>query len=98
MAGWGSRLRPHTLTIPKPMLPIAGKSIVQSLVEGLVQSSDQKIEDIVFIIRADFGKAIETELLALPKMLVAKATSDTRMFRWAPRMPFCAPAIFWKEM
>ena len=44
MAGWGSRLRPHTLTIPKPMVPIAGKPIVQRLVEGLAQSIDEKIE------------------------------------------------------
>lgn len=65
MAGWGSRLRPHTLTVPKPMLPIAGKSIVQRLVEGLVHSTHQKIDDIVFIIRQDFGKAIETELLGI---------------------------------
>ena len=28
MAGLGKRLRPHTLTVPKPLLPIAGKAIV----------------------------------------------------------------------
>lgn len=63
MAGWGTRLRPHTLTIPKPMLPIAGKPIVQRLVEDLIKSSTEAVEDIVFIIREDFGKAIETQLL-----------------------------------
>jgi len=35
MAGMGKRMRPHTLTIPKPLIPIAGKSIVQRLVEDL---------------------------------------------------------------
>ena len=39
MAGRGSRLRPHTLTVPKPLIPIAGKPIVQRLVEGDVQTS-----------------------------------------------------------
>ena len=29
MAGIGSRLRPHTLTVPKPLVPVAGKPIVQ---------------------------------------------------------------------
>ncbi len=67
MAGWGSRLRPHTLTIPKPMLPIAGKPIVERLVNDLIKSTDEKIEDIVFIIREDFGKAVEEKLLQIAK-------------------------------
>lgn len=67
MAGWGTRLRPHTLTIPKPMLPVAGKPIVQRLVEDLMKSTTEKVEDIVFIIREDFGKGIEEQLLAVAK-------------------------------
>ena len=35
MAGRGSRLRPHTLTVPKPLVHVAGKPIVQHLVEDL---------------------------------------------------------------
>jgi glucose-1-phosphate thymidylyltransferase len=65
MAGWGSRLRPHTLTIPKPMLPIAGKPIVERLVHDLMKSTEQKIEDIVFVIREDFGKVVEEKLLQI---------------------------------
>lgn len=65
MAGWGTRLRPHTLTIPKPMLPIAGKPIVQRLVEDLMKSVDEKVENIVFIIREDFGTEIPKQLLAI---------------------------------
>ncbi len=65
MAGWGTRLRPHTLTIPKPMLPIAGKPIVQRLVEDLMKSVDEKVENIVFIIREDFGATIPKQLLAI---------------------------------
>lgn len=67
MAGWGTRLRPHTLTIPKPMLPVAGKPMVQRLVEDLVKSTDQKIDDIIFVIREDFGKVIPEQLLAIAK-------------------------------
>ena len=74
MAGWGTRLRPHTLTIPKPMLPVAGKPIVQRLVEDLINSTDQKIEDIVFIIREDFGKSIEARLLEIAEAAGSKGT------------------------
>ena len=37
MAGRGSRLRPHTLTVPKPLIPIAGKPIVHRLVEDIAK-------------------------------------------------------------
>jgi len=69
MAGWGTRLRPHTLTIPKPMLPIAGKPIVQRLVEDLIKSTDDKVDNIVFVIREDFGKKIEEQLNGIAQSL-----------------------------
>ena len=50
MAGIGSRLRPHTLTVPKPLTVIAGKPIVQRLVEDITSVVDQKIDEIAFII------------------------------------------------
>ena len=43
MAGIGSRLRPHTLTIPKPLTVIAGKPIVQILVEDITSVVNQPI-------------------------------------------------------
>jgi len=33
MAGLGKRMRPHTLTTAKPLLPIAGRPIVERLME-----------------------------------------------------------------
>ena len=69
MAGWGTRLRPHTLTIPKPMLPIAGKPIVLRLVEDLIKTTDEKIDNIVFIIREDFGSKIKDQLLSMSETL-----------------------------
>ncbi len=50
MAGIGSRLRPHTLTTPKPLTLIAGKPIVQRLVEDIAQVVNQKIDEIAFVI------------------------------------------------
>lgn len=73
MAGRGSRLRPHTLTIPKPLLPIAGKPIVQRLVEDIVKVCTEPVDEIAFII-GDFGIETEKELLAIAKNLGAKGT------------------------
>ena len=62
MAGRGSRLRPHTLTIPKPLVPVGGKPIVHRLVEDISKILTSKIVNIVFII-GDFGAETEKELL-----------------------------------
>jgi len=71
MAGRGSRLRPHTLTVPKPLVPIAGKPIVQRLVEDIVEMTNEKVDNIGFII-GDFGKAVENELLDIAHRAGAK--------------------------
>ena len=44
MAGMGKRMRPHTLTVPKPLIKIAGKTIVRRLVEEIAKVSGEKIE------------------------------------------------------
>ncbi|MDN6280231.1 MAG: nucleotidyltransferase [Psychroflexus sp.] len=72
MAGRGSRLRPHTLTVPKPLIPIAGKPIVQRLVEDIAGVLDEKIDEIAFIISEDFGQEIENKLTEIAKSLNAK--------------------------
>jgi glucose-1-phosphate thymidylyltransferase len=74
MAGRGSRLRPHTLTIPKPLIPIAGKPIVHRLVEDIAKVINQPIEEIAFIIHKDFGKQVEEDLIAIAEKLGSKGT------------------------
>ena len=74
MAGRGSRLRPHTLTVPKPLIPIAGKPIVHRLVEDIANVINQDIEEIAFIIHKDFGTQVETDLIAIAKKLGSKGT------------------------
>ena len=73
MAGMGKRLRPHTLTTPKPLLPIAGKPIVQRLVEDLARSCEEQIEELAFIV-GDFGEEAETRLHSIAKAIGAKAS------------------------
>lgn len=74
MAGRGSRLRPHTLTVPKPLIPIAGKPIVHRLVEDIAAVLNQKIEEIAFIVSRDFGTEVEHDLVAIAEKLGAKGT------------------------
>lgn len=74
MAGRGSRLRPHTLTIPKPLIPIAGKPIVHRLVEDIAEVIGQKIDEIAFIIHESFGKQVEKDLIAIAEKLGSKGT------------------------
>lgn len=71
MAGRGTRLRPHTLVTPKPLLPVAGKPIVQRLVEDIVQTLGTKIDHIGFII-GDFGSETEQQLLAVAEQAGAQ--------------------------
>lgn len=71
MAGMGKRMRPHTLTIPKPLIPVAGKPIVQRLAEDIVKISQEKIEEIAFII-GDFGAEVESRLIKIAENLGAK--------------------------
>ncbi len=74
MAGRGSRLRPHTLTVPKPLIPIAGKPIVQRLVEDIVSvCGDKKVDEIAFII-GDFGDQVEADLKKVAENLGAKGS------------------------
>lgn len=74
MAGRGSRLRPHTLTVPKPLIPIAGKPIVHRLVEDIAGVLNQKIDEIAFIIHKDFGDQVPKDLIAIAEKLGAKGT------------------------
>ena len=74
MAGRGSRLRPHTLTIPKPLIPVAGKPIVHRLVEDIAGVLNQKIDEVAFIIHESFGKKVEEDLIAIAQKLGAKGT------------------------
>lgn len=72
MAGIGSRLRPHTLTIPKPLTLIAGKPIVQRLVEDIVKVVDQKVEEIAFVIGPSFPADTEAKLMGIAAELHAE--------------------------
>lgn len=47
VAGIGTRLRPHTYTQPKPLMPVAGKPIICFIIDKLAETG---IKDFVFVI------------------------------------------------
>ena len=71
MAGIGKRMRPHTLTLPKPLIPIAGQPIVKRLAEEITKVSKSKVEEIAFIV-GRFGEEVEKTLLKIAKDLGSK--------------------------
>ncbi|MCE3229466.1 MAG: glucose-phosphate thymidyltransferase [Bacteroidetes bacterium] len=74
MAGKGKRMRPHTLTTAKPLIPVAGKPIVQRLVEDITKVCGQKVNEIAFIIGPDFGKEVEQSLVKVAESQGAKGS------------------------
>lgn len=76
MAGRGSRLRPHSLTVPKPLIPVAGQPIVHRLVKDIAKVLKQPIEEVAFVLGdpAFFGDDVVESLTELAEDLGAKAS------------------------
>ncbi len=73
MAGAGKRMRPHTLTTPKPLLPVGGKPIVQRLVEDLAAMCAEPVNEIAFV-TGRFGEEAEKHLIEVAEKLGAKGS------------------------
>jgi len=76
MAGRGSRLRPHTLTVPKPLVPVAGQPIVHRLVKDIAEVVKTPVEEVAFILGdpAFFGDDVVQSLTELAEGLGARAS------------------------
>ena len=94
MAGLGKRMRPHTLTVPKPLLPIAGKPIVHRLVEDIAKVCPEKIDYIGFIIHPSFGKDVEESLKGIAKEVGAEG----KIFYQEQAMGTSHALLFAKEL
>jgi glucose-1-phosphate thymidylyltransferase len=73
MAGMGKRMRPHTLVTPKPLITFAGKPMVHHIVEELVKTCQEPVEEIAFI-TGDFGKEVESNLIDVAAQVGARGT------------------------
>lgn len=74
MAGKGKRMRPHTLTTAKPLIPVGGKPIVQRLVEDITKVCGEKVDEIAFVIGPDFGSEVEQNLVKVAESQGAKGS------------------------
>jgi glucose-1-phosphate thymidylyltransferase len=73
MAGKGTRLRPHSLTTPKPLLPVAGISIVERIVLTFNRTINRSVDEIAFVL-GDFGDDVKKDLAEMAARQGAKAS------------------------
>ncbi len=94
MAGLGKRLRPHTLTTAKPLLPVAGKPIVHRLVEDIARVCPEKVENIGFIIHPSFGKQVEEDL----RQVAAAVGAQGKIYYQEQALGISHAVLFAKEI
>ena len=76
LAGKGTRLRPHTHTVPKPLLRVAGKAVLEYVVEDILGRLD--VEELVFI-TGHLKEQVEThvrESYDVPAVFVEQKVQD----------------------
>ncbi len=66
MAGRGTRLRPHSLTTPKPLLPVAGPILIERIIQSFIESLDSELTEIGFVL-GDFGQEVEVRLAKMTR-------------------------------
>ncbi len=59
VAGFGTRLRPHTLTKPKVLMSVAGKPMIHHIIEQLIS---EKLVDSIILVTGFMGNKIEKYL------------------------------------
>ncbi len=56
MAGWGTRMRPHTWSKPKPLVSVAGKTSLEHLLDMFKSLPDPQNAEYVFIVGPYLGE------------------------------------------
>jgi glucose-1-phosphate thymidylyltransferase len=77
LAGKGTRLRPHTHLVPKPMLKIAGKPVMAYILEDLEKLGN--VEEVVYItghLKEKVEEYTRTEFSRLPAVFVEQTVQD----------------------
>jgi glucose-1-phosphate thymidylyltransferase len=56
MAGWGTRMRPHTWSKPKPLVSVAGKTSLEHLLDMFKSLPDPENAEFIFIVGPYLGE------------------------------------------
>ena len=63
MAGWGTRMRPHTWSKPKPLVAVAGQTALEHLMKLFESLPETQQVEYVFIVGPYLG---ETQIPSFP--------------------------------
>lgn len=74
MAGRGTRLRPHTHVTPKPLLPVAGRTMVERIVETFAGALPRGFDEAVFVLGPDFGDGVRDQLTGIASRFGIRAS------------------------
>jgi glucose-1-phosphate thymidylyltransferase len=77
LAGKGTRLRPHTHLVPKPMLKIAGKPVMAYILEDLQKLGN--VEQVVYVtghLKEKVEEYTKKEFASLPAVFVEQTVQD----------------------
>ena len=101
MAGFGTRLRPHTWDVPKPLVPLAGKTMIDHVLDRLLVLEPEEIICIVGYLGDQIERYIKgrydvpTRFVQQPEMLgQADAIIRTREFVDGDALIMFADTIF----
>ena len=61
VAGVGTKLRPHTHTQPKPLIPVAGKPILGHIIDNLIEAGVKKQVFIIGYLKEKIQEYVESE-------------------------------------